>query len=54
MRPATDLNTYLRKVAQEHGVEFAIQRSGHASSKYIWCYVKLSDDQTEAALERLF
>ena len=47
-------HTFLRKVAQEHGVEFAMQMSGHASSKYIWRYVKPSDDQTEAALENLF
>ncbi len=47
-------HTFLRKVAQEHGVEFAMQSSGHASSKYIWRYVKPSDDQTEQALENLF
>jgi site-specific recombinase XerD len=47
-------HTFLRKVAQEHGVEFAMQTSGHASSKYIWRYVKPSDDQTEQALENLF
>jgi len=47
-------HTFLRKVAQGHGVEFAMQMSGHASSKYIWRYVKPSDEQTEAALEDLF
>src|SRR6185369_14781998 len=47
-------HTFLRKVAQEHGVEFAMQMSGHASSKYIWRYIKPSDEQTEAALEDLF
>jgi integrase/recombinase XerD len=47
-------HTFLRKVAQAHGVEFAMQMSGHASSKYIWHYVKPSDDQTEKALEGLF
>jgi integrase/recombinase XerD len=47
-------HTFLRKLAQERGVEFAMQASGHASSKYIWRYVKPSDDQTEAALEGLF
>jgi site-specific recombinase XerD len=45
---------FLRKRAQEHGLEFAMQASGHASSKYIWCYTKPSDDQTEQALENLF
>lgn len=47
-------HTFLRKVAHERGVEFAMQMSGHASSKYIWRYVKPSDEQTEAALENLF
>jgi hypothetical protein len=31
-----------------------MQASGHASSKYIWRYVKPSDDQSEQALENLF
>jgi integrase/recombinase XerD len=47
-------HTFLRKLAQVRGVEFAMQASGHASSKYIWRYVKPSDEQTEHALEGLF
>jgi len=47
-------HTFLRKVAAKHGVEFAMQAAGHASTKYIWRYVKPSDEQTEAALEGLF
>jgi integrase/recombinase XerD len=47
-------HTFLRKVASRHGVEFAMQAAGHASTKYIWRYVKPSDEQTEAALEDLF
>jgi integrase len=47
-------HTFLCKVAQAHGVEFPMQISGHASSKYIGRYVKPSDEQTKAALENLF
>ncbi|MHB1424704.1 MAG: tyrosine-type recombinase/integrase [Gemmataceae bacterium] len=47
-------HTFLRKIAARHGVEFAMQAAGHASTKYIWRYVKPSDEQTEAALEDLF
>jgi integrase/recombinase XerD len=47
-------HTFLRKVAEKKGVQFAMQASGHASSKYIWRYVKPSDEQTEQALEELF
>jgi len=47
-------HTFLRKVAAKHGVEFAMQAAGHASTKYIWRYVKPSDEQIEAALEDLF
>ena len=47
-------HTFLRKVAHQHGVEFAMQASGHASSKYIWRYLKPSDERMEAALEALF
>ena len=46
-------HTFLRKLAQAHGVAFAMQMSGHASSKYIWRYVKPSNEHTEAALEDL-
>jgi hypothetical protein len=31
-----------------------MRAAGHASTKYIWRYVKPSDEQTEAALEDLF
>jgi integrase/recombinase XerD len=47
-------HAFLRKVAQAHGVQFAMQKSGHASSKYIWRYVKPGDEATEAALENVF
>ncbi|MBX9625552.1 MAG: tyrosine-type recombinase/integrase [Gemmataceae bacterium] len=47
-------HTFLRKVTQKHGVEFAMEAAGHASSKYIWRYVRPSEEQKEAALEDLF
>lgn len=47
-------HTFLRKVTEKHGVEFAMEAAGHASSKYIWRYVRPSEEQKEAALEDLF
>lgn len=47
-------HTFLRKITQKHGVEFAMEAAGHASSKYIWRYVKPSDEQKEEALQVLF
>jgi integrase/recombinase XerD len=29
-------HTFLRRVTERHGVQFAIEAAGHASSKYIW------------------
>lgn len=47
-------HTFLRKLAEKEGVQFAMRASGHASSRYIWRYVQPSDEQTEAALKSLF
>ena len=47
-------HTFLRKVTNKHGVEFAMEAAGHASSKYIWRYVKPSDAEKEKALDTLF
>ena len=47
-------HTFLRKVAQEHGVQFAMEAAGHSSSKYIFRYVKPSDDEKEKVLDNLF
>jgi hypothetical protein len=44
----------LRRITEKHGVQFAMEAAGHASSKYIWRYVKPSDAQREQALEELF
>lgn len=47
-------HTFLRRVTEKHGVQFAMEAAGHASSKYIWRYVKPSEEQREKALENLF
>jgi integrase/recombinase XerD len=47
-------HTMLRKTAEKHGVQYAMELSGHTSSRYIWRYVQPSQDQKEAALEDLF
>jgi integrase/recombinase XerD len=47
-------HTMLRRITEKHGVQFAMEAAGHASSKYIWRYVKPSDEQRERALEVLF
>jgi integrase/recombinase XerD len=47
-------HTFLRRVTEKHGVQFAMEAAGHASSKYIWRYVKPSEEQREKALEELF
>jgi integrase/recombinase XerD len=47
-------HTMLRRVAVKHGVQHAMEASGHASAKYIWRYVKPSDEEREKALEELF
>ena len=45
-------HTMLRRVTEKNGVQFAMETAGHASSKYIWRYVKPSDEQKEQALEK--
>jgi integrase/recombinase XerD len=47
-------HTFLRKLTEKHGVQFAMEAAGHASEKYIWRYVKPSEEQREKALEQLF
>jgi integrase/recombinase XerD len=47
-------HTMLRKVAEEHGVQYAMELAGHTSSQYIWRYIKPTDEQQEKALEELF
>jgi integrase/recombinase XerD len=47
-------HTMLRKAAEKHGVQYAMELAGHTSSQYIWRYVKPTDEQKEKALEELF
>lgn len=47
-------HTMLRQLTEKKGVQFAMEAAGHASSKYIWRYVKPSDEQKEKALDELF
>jgi integrase/recombinase XerD len=47
-------HTMLRRAAEKHGVQYAMELAGHTSSRYIWRYIQPSQDQKEAALENLF
>lgn len=47
-------HTALRRMAERKGIRFAQQMAGHASTKYIWRYVRPSEDEMEQALEDLF
>lgn len=47
-------HTCLRRAAEKHGVQYAMELSGQSSERYIWRYVQPSSEQKEAALEELF
>jgi integrase/recombinase XerD len=47
-------HTMLRRAAEKHGVQYAMELAGHSSSQYIWRYVKPADEQKERAQEELF
>lgn len=47
-------HTCLRRAAEKHGVQYAMELSGQSSERYIWRYVQPSSEQKEAALEALF
>jgi integrase/recombinase XerD len=47
-------HTMLRRAAEKHGVQYAMEMAGHTSHKYIWRYVKPTDEQREKAAEELF
>jgi integrase/recombinase XerD len=47
-------HTMLRRVAEEHGIQYAMELSGHTSSRYIWRYVKPAREKLEEAVEGLF
>lgn len=47
-------HTMLRRAAEKHGVQYAMEMAGHTSPNYIWRYVKPTDEQKEKATEELF
>jgi len=40
--------------AEDHGIQYAMELSGHTSSVYIWRRVKPPKEQIEQAIEGLF
>jgi integrase/recombinase XerD len=51
--PHVLLHTFLRKLAEEKGVQYAKEASGHTSDRYIWRYVKPSQQSLAAAIDEL-
>jgi integrase/recombinase XerD len=47
-------HTILRRAAEKEGVQYAMELAGHTSPNYIWRYVRPTDEQKEAAQEKLF
>ena len=47
-------HTFLRALARKKGVEFAMEASGHTSSRHIWRYVRPSEEEKAEAVEGLF
>jgi len=50
LSPRTQRHTRLRQLAREKGIEFAVELSGHKSSKYIWRFIQADDEEMEAAM----
>jgi hypothetical protein len=46
-------HTLLRKVANEKGVHYAMELSGHRSDRYIWRYVKPDEQSLAEAIDEL-
>ena len=46
-------HTFLRKLAEEKGLQYAKEASGHKSDRYIWRYVKPSQQSLAAAIDEL-
>jgi integrase/recombinase XerD len=46
-------HTFLRKLAEEKGVQYAKEASGHRSDRYIWRYVKPNTDSLADAIDSL-
>ena len=47
-------HTCLRRAAEKHGVQYAMELSGQSSERYIWRYVQPSSSEKDAALDGLF
>lgn len=47
-------HTCLRRAAEKHGVQYAMELSGQSSERYIWRYVQPSRAEKEAVLDELF
>jgi len=46
-------HTFLRKLAEEKGVHYAKEASGHRSDRYIWRYVKPDAQSLADAVDKL-
>jgi integrase/recombinase XerD len=46
-------HTFLRKLAEEKGVQYAKEASSHKSNRYIWRYVKPDQESLAAAMDGL-
>jgi len=46
-------HTFLRKLAEEKGVQYAKEASGHKSDRYIWRYVKPNQESLAEAVDGL-
>jgi integrase len=46
-------HTFLRKLAEEKGVQYAKEASGHKSDRYIWRYVKPNQESLVEAIDEL-
>jgi hypothetical protein len=46
-------HTFLRKLAEEKGVQYAKEASGHKSDRYIWRYVKPNQQSLAAAIDEM-
>jgi integrase/recombinase XerD len=46
-------HTFLRKLAEEKGMQYAKETSGHKSDRYIWRYVKPNQESLAEAVDKL-
>lgn len=46
-------HTFLRKLAEEKGVQYAKEASGHRSDRYIWRYVKPDRQSLADAIDEM-